>query len=80
MLGGRSPISSREGAAVGRLEKADLLLRCARERAAHVSEQLALDETLGDRRDVRGDEAALASTGIVNETREQLLAGAGLSQ
>ena len=43
------------------LEQALRVVLGARERAAHVTEQLALEQALGNRRDVDGNEAPLAS-------------------
>ncbi len=52
-------------AAVGRLEQADPVLRSARERAARVAEELALEERLGDRAAVDGDERPRGAGGLV---------------
>jgi hypothetical protein len=47
-----------ERAAVRELEQAEALRVCARERAALMAEQLALEQILGDRAAVYGHEAA----------------------
>ena len=45
-----------------------------------VSEQLGLEQVLGDRRAVDGDEAALAAALLVDGAREQFLAGAACAE
>src|SRR6185436_16671026 len=53
----------------------------AGERAAHVSEELALDQVLRQRRAVDGGERLRAPRRVaVNRARDQLLAGAGLAE
>ena len=66
----------------GRLEQAGLGLVGAGERALLVAEQLALEQALGERRAVDGDEAARsrAATGGGCSSRHHLLADAGLAQ
>src|SRR5216117_265801 len=67
-------------AAVGQLEAAQPPLGGAGERPALVAEQLALDQRLGDRRTVDGDERPVAPVGkVVDRARDQLLAGATLA-
>src|SRR5207244_7706809 len=69
-----------EGAPVGELEAAEPPLDRSREGAALVSEDLALDERLGNGGAVDGDERALAAVGaLVDRPRDQLLAGAALA-
>ena len=69
-----------QGAAVGRLEAARLVADGAGEGAAHVAEQLRLEQVLGDGAAVDGDERALgARRAAVELARDQLLAGAGLA-
>ena len=66
--------------AVGRLEAPFALSHGAREGAALVTEQLRLDERLGERRAVDRDERrALARATRVERVRDQLLAGAALA-
>ena len=65
---------------VGLLEAADLGLVRAGERAALVAEQLRLEELLGERSAVDGDErTGAARAEIVDRARDQLLAGARLA-
>ena len=65
---------------MGFLEKADLLGRGAGERALRVTEQLRLDQVLGQRRAVDLDERALApGRTLVQGVGDQLLAGAALA-
>src|SRR6185312_16024840 len=67
-------------AAVGHLEPAGLLFGRAGERALLVTEQLALDQRLGQRGAVDGDARALrAARGAMDRARDHLLAGAGLA-
>ncbi len=67
-------------AAVGELEEARLVLGRAEEPAAHVAEELALEQRVVDRGAVDGDEPAIAPrTDGVQRARHQLLAGAGLA-
>ena len=63
-------------AAVGQLDLAVGGLDRAGERALLVAEQLALEQVLGDRRAIDGDELALAAARFVNRAGEQFLAGA----
>ena len=57
-----------------------LLRRRAGERAAHVAEQLRLEQRFRDRRAVHLDERHLALRAVVvDRARDQLLAGAGLA-
>src|SRR6185437_17060324 len=70
-----------EGAAVGGLEEADLLVARAREGAALVAEQLGFDELLGQRRAVDGDERLVGARPVeMQRACDQLLAGAGLAE
>ena len=70
-----------ERAAVRQLEPALAVGDRAGEGAAHVAEQLALDDGLGQRRAVHLDErAARPLAAVVDRLRHQLLAGAGLAQ
>ena len=63
-----------------RLEQPRLVVGGAGERAAHVAEQLALEQRLDHRRAVDGDEAAVAArAGAMQRAGDQLLAGAGLA-
>src|SRR5437762_222353 len=69
-----------EGAPVGELEAAEPPLDRSREGAALMSEDLALDERLGNGGAVDGDERALTAVGaLVDRPRDQLLAGAALA-
>ena len=69
-----------ERAAVRELEASFLASRGAGERALLVSEQLGLEERLGQRRAVDGDERAVApSRALVDRARHQLLPGAALA-
>src|SRR5207249_9391406 len=62
------------------LEESLPVLGRARERPLAVAEELALEEALGERGTVDGDEESLAArTGGVDRPRHQLLAGAGLA-
>ena len=70
-----------ERALVGLLELAGLVDDGARERAAHVTEQLALDEVLGDGAAVdRHERPVLALAPAVELLRDELLAGARLAR
>src|SRR5882724_4758832 len=52
----------------------------SRRSAALVTEQLALDQRLGDRRTVDGDERTIPPVGqVVDRARDELLAGAALT-
>jgi hypothetical protein len=65
---------------VGRLELADPAGCCAREGPFFVAEQLRLDQLLGDRRAVDGDEGALgAPRDTVDVAGDDLLAGAAFA-
>ena len=67
-------------AAVRRLEHAGLRFDGAGERAAHVAEQLALEQRVDDRRAVDRDERlACAGPGLMERARGEFLAGAGLA-
>ena len=69
-----------ESAAAGRLELAARALGRAREGAALVAEELALEERLGDGRAVDRDERpAPPVRDLVDAPREHLLAGAALA-
>src|SRR5262249_37926628 len=69
-----------QGALIRALEAAGFLLRGARERAALVTEQLALDEVLGNRRAVELDERLpRAPRQAMNRLRHQILARAVLA-
>ncbi len=70
-----------EGAVVGHLRLPHLAARGARERSLLVAEELVLEQGLGDRRAVDGDERALrAGRQLVERSRHQLLAGAALPE
>ncbi|AUX48415.1 uncharacterized protein SOCE26_099490 [Sorangium cellulosum] len=70
-----------EGAAVRGGEQARLVARGAGEGAAHVAEQLALQELGRQGAAVDGDEGPAAPLGeVVERARRQLLAGAGLAE
>ena len=81
-LGDSSPISSRKQRAAGRLGEAPVLLADrAREGAALVAEELALEDRLGDGGAVDGDERpARARRPLVDVAREELLARAALAE
>ena len=67
-------------AAVSLLEPSGVRGARSGERSLLVSEELRLDELLGYRRHVEGDERPVGSGGVAVEgVRDQLLAGAGLS-
>ena len=69
-----------EGSVVGELEAARARRGGAGERALLVAEELALEERLGDRRAVEGDETrGGARTQVVDRARDDLLAGAALA-
>ncbi len=78
---GISPISSRNRVPpCGLLEHALPVGRRAGERAAHVAEQLALHQVLGDRAAVHRDRGARrAAASGVQRARHHVLAGAGLA-
>ena len=80
-VSGSSPISSRNSVPPSAsLEQPRLVVGGAGERAAHVPEQLALEQRLDDRRAVDGDEAPVAArAGAMQRARDELLAGAGLA-
>ena len=66
--------------AVGQLEEPRLVLGRAEEPAAHVPEELALEQRVVDRGTVDGDEPAIAPRAdAVERARHELLAGAGLA-
>jgi hypothetical protein len=67
-------------AAARRFEEAAVILGRAGERAAAVAEELALEQGLGDRGAVDGEERLVgARRGAVDAARHELLAGAGLA-
>jgi hypothetical protein len=68
-----------QGATVGAADQAVAIVLGAREGAAPVAEQLALDQGAGQGAAVDGDEAAAAARALVDRARHQLLAGAGLA-
>jgi hypothetical protein len=69
------------GAAVGHLEQADAVFVGAGEGALAVSEQLALDERLGQAAAVDGDERLISPrTEVVDRTGDQLFTGAGFAK
>ena len=78
---GSSPISSRKSVPPSALRKQPGAVGDgAGERAAHVAEQLALDQVLGNRAAVDGDEALVAARAAgVDGARDDLLAGAALA-
>src|SRR5262245_22079977 len=68
------------GAALRRLEQATPGGDGARERSALVTEQLRLEQRLGDRRAIDDDERPLGARAcVVDRARDQLLAGARLA-
>ena len=70
----------KQGPAIGEREPAILAIRGTGERAALVTEQLALEERLGERGAVQLDEWTLrAGRSLVQRVRDQLLAGATLA-
>ena len=70
----------KDRAAVGQRELALLRRRRAGKRAAHVAEELRLQQRFGDRRAIHLDERHVAlRTTVVNRTRDELLAGAGFA-
>src|SRR6185436_9336330 len=70
-----------EGAAVGRFEGADPVRHGTRERAAHVPEELGLEQRLGDGGAVEGHERRTrARARVVERPRDELLAGATLAR
>ena len=80
-VSGSSPISSRKIVPESRvLEQADLGVRRAGERSAHVAEELALEQRFDDRGAVHRDETSiLARPKTMERFRDQFLAGAGFS-
>src|SRR5207247_844915 len=69
-----------DGAAIGLLELADLLLGGARERSLLVPEQLGLDQLLGDGGAVHLHEPLAAAQAVAMDgPRDELLADAALS-
>src|SRR5262245_10841086 len=67
-------------AAMSELQQTGLGLLCVGERAALEPEQLRFEQRVGNRRAVDVDESRVsARTGLVNEMRDQSLAGAGLA-
>ena len=79
--GGSSPdLVEEQRAAVGQFEQTRLGVGRAGERATHVAEQFALEQGLDDGRAVDHDEAPVRTrTELVQGTRDQFLAGAGLA-
>ena len=76
-----SDLVEEQRAAVRGLEETGARADCARERAARVTEELALDELLRDRRAVHGDHRlAGASRAVVDRARDELLARAALAE
>ena len=70
----------KQHAAGGQLDLTGLGLLGAGERAALVAEELRLEQLLGERRAVQGDERAAASRGCaMDESGDDFLAGAGLT-
>ena len=66
--------------AVGELESSDAIAMSAGERAAHVAEELALEELAGNRGAVHPHERAIGATApLVDRTREHLFPHAGLA-
>src|SRR5436190_1731252 len=77
---GLRDLVEKERAAARHLEEALAILGGAREGAAAVAEELALEQPLGERGTVDGDEEVVAArSGGVDGARHQLLAGAGLA-
>ncbi|MNN13033.1 hypothetical protein D3C81_1260500 [compost metagenome] len=69
-----------QGAAVGMFQLADALALGAGERAALMTEQLAFEQLLGDRRAVEGDEGLAGPwPEVVQAARDQFLAAAGFA-
>src|SRR5262249_60897733 len=68
-----------ERPAAGGAHQARVGLAGPREGAAHVAEELALDELRADRRAVDGDELAAPAREAVHLGGDELLAGAGLA-
>ena len=68
-----------EGATGRGLELADAALDGAGERAALVAEELALEQLVGDRGAVEGDERPAAIGMVMDRAGDELLAGAGLA-
>ena len=69
------------GAAVGRLEPARLVLDRAGERAAHVPEQLALEQFFGERGAIDDDERlVLAGAPSMDLAGDDVFAGAALAR
>src|SRR6185437_13114294 len=70
----------KDRAVVGGLELANLLLRRAGERAFLVTEQLTLQQRLGQRGTVETDEGAiLTRAGVMDGAGDQFLAGTALA-
>ena len=68
-------------AAIGGFDAAGLVGERAGEGAAHVTEQLGLDEIRGDGAAVDGDEGAAAAAAVVMDgARDEFLAGARLAE
>src|SRR5438552_5826858 len=77
---GLRDLVEKERAAARHLEEALAILGGAREGAAAVAEELALEQALGERGTVDGDEEVVAArSGGVDGARHQLLAGTGLA-
>src|SRR5439155_193572 len=78
---GLRDLVEKEGAAARHLEEALAVLGGAREGAAAVAEELALEQPLGERGTVDGDEEVVAARSAgVDGACHQLLAGAGLAR
>jgi hypothetical protein len=78
--GNLADLVEEDGAAPGDLEEAGLVPHGAGERAAHVAEQLRLEQRLGERGAVDADERRRrAGTLIVDHPDDELLAGAALA-
>src|SRR5690606_10351799 len=69
-----------QSTAVGGPEHTEVILHGPRERAAHVTEELTLEQAAGDRRAVDGREGAVtAGRSLVEGPRHELLAGPRLA-
>src|SRR5262249_54175582 len=70
-----------ERAAVGLDEEARLVAERSSERTAHVAEELALEQRLGERSAIDGDERTGAARAVlVDRARDHLLPGAALAE
>jgi len=77
---GAAPLRVHHHRRPGEAGRLGLVAQRARERAADVAEQMALDEVLRDRAAVDRDEPARAPRHRVQPARQHLLAGAGLAE